>query len=54
MSLSRVTGLTFTAGVGANDATMTFSGAIADINAALDGLRFAPGPITTAAPGSPS
>ncbi|GJE77141.1 Ig-like domain-containing protein [Methylorubrum suomiense] len=42
LSLSRVTGLTFTAGVGANDATMTFSGAIADINAALDGLRFAP------------
>ncbi|WP_203156012.1 tandem-95 repeat protein [Methylobacterium aquaticum] len=42
LSLSRLTGLTFAAGDGANDAAMTFTGSIADIDAALDGLRFAP------------
>ncbi|TNC08380.1 DUF4347 domain-containing protein, partial [Methylobacterium terricola] len=42
LNLSRLTGLTFTEGDGANDATMTFSGLVPDINAALDGLRFTP------------
>ena len=40
VTLSQVTGLSFTAGDGTNDATMTFTGAIAAINAALDGLSF--------------
>ncbi|WP_442506694.1 DUF4347 domain-containing protein [Novipirellula sp. SH528] len=39
-SLSGVTGLSFTDGDGTADITMTFSGTIADINAALDGLSF--------------
>ncbi len=40
-TLSRITGLTFT--VGANgQATMTFTGTIANVNAALAGLSFAP------------
>jgi CSLREA domain-containing protein len=42
LTLGRTTGLTFTAGDGADDATMTFAGAIADLNAALDGLAFKP------------
>ncbi|WP_447932205.1 Ig-like domain-containing protein [Sphingopyxis fribergensis] len=42
LSLSTVAGLTFTGGDGASDATMTFSGSTAAINAALDGLRFQP------------
>ena len=35
-------GLTFTAGTGTGDATMTFTGTLASINAALNGLSFAP------------
>jgi hypothetical protein len=42
VSLAGTGGLSFTAGDGADDATMTFTGTIADINAALDGLSFAP------------
>lgn len=42
VSLSGLTGLTFTAGDGTSDATMTFSGTIADINNALNGLSFTP------------
>jgi hypothetical protein len=42
ITLSRIFGLTFTAGDGIGDATMTFSGTQADINAALDGLVFQP------------
>ncbi len=42
ISLSQTTGLSFTAGDGVADATMTFTGTLADLNAALDGLNFAP------------
>lgn len=42
LSLSGVSGLTFLAGSGVTDATMTFRGTLADINAALDGLVFTP------------
>lgn len=41
-SLSSITGLTFTAGDGASDATMTFSGTTAAINAALAGATYVP------------
>jgi hypothetical protein len=40
--VSGVLGLTFTAGDGWNDVTMTFEGDVADINAALEGLQFIP------------
>ncbi|MFO1000009.1 MAG: hypothetical protein U0936_06720 [Planctomycetaceae bacterium] len=40
LTLGKVTGLTFTVGNGIDDTTMTFSGTIADINAALDGLIY--------------
>ncbi|GJE54785.1 hypothetical protein EKPJFOCH_1269 [Methylobacterium thuringiense] len=42
LTLSQLTGLTFTAGDGTGDAAMTFSGSQADINAALEGLKFDP------------
>src|SRR5205085_3817869 len=42
VTLSQTTGLSFTAGDGAADGTMTFSGTLTDINAALNGLVFAP------------
>ncbi|MGR6798829.1 DUF4347 domain-containing protein [Sphaerotilus sulfidivorans] len=42
LTLSGTTGLSFSAGDGSADATLTFSGSAAAINAALDGLRFAP------------
>jgi hypothetical protein len=42
LTLSRTTGLTFSAGDGTADADMKFVGAIADIQAALDGLRYTP------------
>ncbi len=35
-------GLVFSEGTGQNDATMTFSGTLADVNAALDGLQYMP------------
>ena len=41
-SLSRTTGLTFSAGDGTSDQTMTFSGSAAAINAALAGATYAP------------
>lgn len=40
LTLGGLTGLTFTAGDGTNDISMTFSGTITDINAALDGLIY--------------
>jgi hypothetical protein len=43
LDLSRTTGLTFTAGDGAHDATMTFTGTRANVNGAIDGLRYTPG-----------
>lgn len=42
LSLSGVNGLSFAVGTGSADATMTFTGSVADINAALQGLSFAP------------
>src|SRR5262249_33719471 len=42
LTLARTAGLTFLAGDGTSDRTMTFRGATAAINAALDGLRYAP------------
>ncbi|NWK55283.1 cadherin domain-containing protein [Verrucomicrobiaceae bacterium N1E253] len=42
LSLSGTTGLTFVAGDGVSDSTMTFSGSLADVNAALEGLSFLP------------
>ena len=41
-TLSTLTGLTFSVGDGTADATMTFTGTIAAINTALDGLSFNP------------
>src|SRR5262249_4693172 len=42
LTLSTTTGLTFSSGDGTGDASMTFTGTIAAINAALDALRFTP------------
>src|SRR5205085_3201635 len=42
ITLSQTTGLSFTSGDGAADGLMTFSGTLTDINAALNGLVFAP------------
>lgn len=42
LSLSGITGLTFTTGDGTADATMTFTGSISDINTALTGLKYQP------------
>jgi VCBS repeat-containing protein len=42
LTLSGISGLTFTSGDGAADATMTFTGTLPNINAALDGLSFTP------------
>ncbi|WP_353110612.1 Ig-like domain-containing protein [Salinisphaera dokdonensis] len=44
LTLSGTTGLTFTDGDGTNDAAMTFSGSLADINAALEGAQLSPTP----------
>lgn len=42
LTLSQVTGLTFTGGDGTLDSAMTFSGTIANINAALNNLTYTP------------
>jgi VCBS repeat-containing protein len=42
LTLSSTTGLTFTAGDGTTDASMTFTGTISAINTALNGLTFVP------------
>ncbi|HVG33171.1 MAG TPA: cadherin-like domain-containing protein, partial [Pyrinomonadaceae bacterium] len=42
LSLSSTAGLAFTTGDGTSDATMTFAGTIANINAALNNLSFTP------------
>src|SRR6202035_5794750 len=42
-SLASTTGLTFTTGTGTNNATMTFTGTLANVNAALNGLTYTPG-----------
>ena len=43
LTVKRTTGLTFSSGNGSSNGNMIFSGTIADINAALNGLRFTPG-----------
>jgi hypothetical protein len=42
LSLAQTTGLTFTFGDGTADSSLEFTGTVADINAALDGLTFTP------------
>ncbi len=42
LTLASTAGLTFTIGDGATDATMTFTGTLANVDAALDGLTFTP------------
>jgi hypothetical protein len=42
LTLSGVVGLNFTAGSGTADANVTFTGAVSNINAALNGMRFTP------------
>jgi hypothetical protein len=42
LTLSGTTGLTFSAGDGTADASMTFTGTLTDLNAALNGLSFTP------------
>ena len=42
LSLSQTTGLTFTTGTGVNDGTMVFTGTLADINIALNGMTYNP------------
>lgn len=42
LTLSGTAGLSFTVGDGADDVSMTFTGPLSAINAALDGLRFVP------------
>ena len=42
LTLVQTLGLSFTAGDGSADATMTFTGTAASINAALDGMSFDP------------
>lgn len=42
LTLAQTTGLSFTTGDGTGDASMTFSGTVTNINAALDGLTFTP------------
>ncbi len=42
LTLGGTTNLTFTAGDGTDDVTMTFAGTAADLNAALNGLAFKP------------
>lgn len=44
MSLATISGLTFTTGTGSGDTSMTFTGTIDAINAALDGLTYIPTP----------
>jgi sugar lactone lactonase YvrE len=42
LTLAQTTNLSFTTGDGSGDASMTFTGTAADINSALNGLRFDP------------
>ena len=49
LTLSTTAGLTFSQGDGTGDAAMTFTGTLAAINVALDGLIFLPSPNVTGA-----
>ena len=40
LTLATITGLSFNTGDGTNDANMTFDGTVAEVNAALDGLKY--------------
>jgi parallel beta-helix repeat protein len=51
LTLAGTAGLTFTVGTGTADATMTFTGTAAAINAALDGMSFLP-PLDYSGPAS--
>ena len=42
LTLAGTAGLAFTTGDGSGDASMSFTGTVAAINAALDGLSFMP------------
>ncbi|HJT65247.1 MAG TPA: Ig-like domain-containing protein [Pyrinomonadaceae bacterium] len=42
ISLASIGGLSFTSGDGTNDATMVFTGSLANVNTALNGLSFTP------------
>jgi hypothetical protein len=42
ISLASLSGLNFSDGDGTDDVTMTFTGSLTDVNAALDGLTFTP------------
>ena len=42
LTLSQITGLSFTTGTGSADTSMTFTGSLANMNAALDGMSFSP------------
>jgi CSLREA domain-containing protein len=44
LTLAGTSGLTFSVGDGASDGDMTFTGALADVNAALSGLTYTPAP----------
>jgi hypothetical protein len=44
VTLATTVGLTFTAGTGEEDTTVTFTGSTDNVNAALDGASFMPGP----------
>jgi len=44
LTLAQITGLTFNVGDGTADASMEFTGTLADINAALNGMTFTPTP----------
>jgi parallel beta-helix repeat protein len=50
VSLSSLTGLSFTIGDGTNDSSIVFRGTVANINAALDGLAFTASPGTLTDP----
>ena len=52
LTLAGITGLTFTTGDGTADATMTFTGTIANINTALNGMAFNGDPFRTSGTGS--
>ncbi|WP_417821546.1 cadherin-like domain-containing protein [Terasakiella sp.] len=42
LSLKQTTGLIFSTGDGTSDSTMTFTGTVAAVNSALDGMKFTP------------
>ena len=52
LTLSGIAGLSFTTGDGTADATMTFTGSLANINAALNGMTFNGDPFRSSGTGS--